>query len=88
MIKNRVVILTFLLSILICIIFIQAANAQEEYGYDITSEEAFEHANAQMISFIGAGAPNFENWAGAFIDPEPLVLFDINGQKLFYQFSS
>lgn len=40
-----------------------------------------------MISFIAAKAPNFENWTGASIDPKPQELYDINGQKLFYQFS-
>jgi hypothetical protein len=41
--------------------FTPAANAQKENAYGITADEAFEHANAQMISFIAAGAPNFEN---------------------------
>jgi hypothetical protein len=61
MIKNKIAILTFLLSILISIMFTPAANAQKENAYGITADEAFEHANAQMISFIAAGAPNFEN---------------------------
>jgi len=87
MTKNKIAILTFLLSILISIMFTPAANAQKENVYGITADEAFEHANAQMISFIAAGAPKFENWAGASIDPKPLELYDINGQKLFYQFS-
>jgi hypothetical protein len=40
-----------------------------------------------MISFIAANASGFENWTGASIDPKPQELYDINGQKLFYQFS-
>lgn len=66
---------------------IPAVSAQEEKDYFITAEKALEHANAHMISFIASDAPNFENWTEASIDPKPLELYDINGQKLFYQFS-
>jgi hypothetical protein len=66
---------------------IPAASAQEEDKYSVTAEEAFKHANANMISFIAADAPGFENWTGASIDPKPVELYDINGHKLFYQFS-
>ena len=30
-----------------------------------------------MISFIAAKTPNFENWAGASIDPKPIELYDM-----------
>ena len=66
---------------------VPAASAQEEKDYSVTAEEAFKHANAHMINFIVSDAPNFENWTGASIDPKPLELYDINGKKLFYQFS-
>jgi len=73
--------------LLVGMILIPAASAQEEKNHSVTAEKAFEHANAQMISFISGDAPNFENWTGASIDPNPQELYDINGQKLFYQFS-
>ena len=68
-------------------ILVPAVSAKEEKDYCVTAKEAFKHSNAHMINFIAADAPNFENWAGASIDPKPLELCDINGQKLFYQFS-
>lgn len=39
-----------------------------------------------MISFIATDT-DFEKWGGASIDPKPLELYDINGQKLYYQLS-
>ncbi|AKB81922.1 GTPases - Sulfate adenylate transferase subunit 1 [Methanosarcina barkeri 3] len=72
---------------LLMVALIPAVSAQKEDNYSVTAEEALEHANAHMISFIASDAPNFENWTGASIDPKPLELYDINGQKLFYQFS-
>lgn len=78
----------FLFAMLVAgMVSIPTVSAQEERKYNVTAEEAFEHANAYMISFIAGDAPGFENWTGASIDPEPLELYDINGQKLFYQFS-
>lgn len=73
--------------LLVGIALIPTVSAQEEKDYSLTAEKAFEHANAHMISFIVADEPNFENWTGASIDPKPLELYDIDGQKLFYQFS-
>ncbi|WP_327036754.1 C39 family peptidase, partial [Methanosarcina mazei] len=66
---------------------IPAVSAQEEKDYSVTTENAFKHANANMISFIAAGTPGFENWTGASVDPNPLELYDINGKKLFFRFS-
>ncbi|MDW5549660.1 C39 family peptidase [Methanosarcina sp.] len=76
-----------LVILLVGITLIPAVSAQEENYYNVTVEEAFEHANANMIDFIAADALGFENWTGALIGPKPLELYDINGQKLFYQFS-
>ena len=68
-------------------VLMPAVSAQEEKDYSVTAEEAFKHANANMISFIAADAPGFENWTEASIDTKPVELYDINGQKLFYRFS-
>jgi len=76
-----------LATLLVGMVLMPAASAQKEDNYSVTVEEAFKHANANVISFIAAKAPNFENWTGASIDPKPIELYDINGQKLFYQFS-
>jgi hypothetical protein len=76
----------FVIVFFVSTFFPTVVNAHEENNYSITAEEAYKHANAQMVDFIASGAPGFENWTGAYIDPKPLELYDINGQKLFYQF--
>ena len=88
MVKNKIGIGILVLAILLVgMILIPAASAQKEDNYSVTAEEAFKHANANMISFIAANTPGFENWTGASINPKPIELYDINGKKLFYQFS-
>jgi hypothetical protein len=76
-----------LATLLVGMALMPAASAQKEDNYSVTAEEAFKHANANMISFIAADAPGFENWTEASIDTKPVELYDINGQILFYQFS-
>lgn len=85
--RNKITIEILLLAMLVSMVLVPTASAQKEKDYSITAEKALEHANAHMISFIASDAPNFENWTGAFIDPKPVELYDINGRKLFYQFS-
>ncbi|KKG07937.1 C39 family peptidase [Methanosarcina sp. 2.H.A.1B.4] len=86
--RNKIgVSILVLATLLVGMVLIPAVSAQEEKDYSVTAEEAFKHANANMISFIAADVPGFENWTGASIDPKPVELYDINGQKLFYQFS-
>lgn len=88
MIKDKIRVGTLVLAILmVSMVLIPAVSAQKEDNYSVTAEEAFKHANANMISFIAAKAPNFENWTGASVDPKPLELYDPNGKKLFYRFS-
>lgn len=80
---------TLILAILLVVVeLVPAVSAEEEDDYSVTAEKAFEHANAHIIDFMSSDAPGFENWTGASIDPEPLELYDINGQKLFYEFSA
>lgn len=87
MIKNKITAGILLFAILVGIALIPAISAQEENNYSITAEEAFKAANANMLSFITSNVQGFENWTEASIDPKPQELYDINDQKLFYQFS-
>jgi len=87
MIKNKIRVGKLVLALLVCMALISVVSAQDENDYNVTVEQAFKHANANMVNFIAVDAPGFENWTGALIDPKPLELYDINSQKLFYQFS-
>ncbi|NJD03192.1 MAG: hypothetical protein FIA99_11520, partial [Ruminiclostridium sp.] len=52
-------------------------------------EKAREHATIALLEFLTAGSPGLKgtDWNGAAINPEPMAIYDINGKKLFYQFS-
>jgi hypothetical protein len=85
--RNKSGISILFLAMLIGMVFIPAVSAQEEENYNITAEEAFKHANTRIVRFITIDTQKFGSWEGASIDPKPLELYDINGQKLYYQFS-
>jgi hypothetical protein len=70
----------------VSILLIPTVSAQGN-DYSVTAEKAFEHANAQMIQFVATNTEGFGNWTEASIDSKPLELYDINGQKLYYEFS-
>jgi len=84
---NKIGISTLVLAMLLVgIALIPTINAQEEKDYSVTVEKALKHANTHMMYFIAADS-DFKEWKGASIDPKPLELYDINGKKLFYEFS-
>jgi hypothetical protein len=86
--RNKIGVGILVLStLLVGMVLIPAVSAQEEKDYSVTAEEAFKHANANMINFIATNTSGFENWTGASIDSKPLELYDPTGQKLYYQFS-
>lgn len=85
--KNSKTKIAFTIMLLVFLAFVPAVSAQKANDYSVTAEEAYRHANANMINFIVGNAPGFENWKEASIDSKPQELYDINGQKLFYRFS-
>jgi hypothetical protein len=84
--KNLKTKIVFTIMLLMLVALVHAVSAQGN-DHSVTAEKAFEHANAQMIQFIATNTEGFGSWTGASIDPKPLELYDINGQKLYYQFS-
>jgi len=85
--RNKIgVSILVLATLLVGMVLIPAVSAQEDNDYSVTAEEAFKHANTRMMALI-ATENDSEKWEGTSIDPEPLELYDINGQKLYYEFS-
>jgi hypothetical protein len=78
--------IAFTIMLLMLVAFVPAVSAQGN-DYSITTEKALEHANAYILAFIATAADDFGKWEGASIDPKPMELYDINGQKLYYEFS-
>ncbi|KAB2947520.1 C39 family peptidase [Candidatus Methanoperedens sp. BLZ2] len=79
--------------LLLSMAFVPAASAKNdldivENNY-VAIEKAREHATITLSEFVAAGSPGLKNtdWNGATINPDPLIIHDINGKKLFYQFS-
>jgi len=63
------------------------ANSADEHSYVVSEEKALEHATVYMLDAVLTQTPGLEEWRGAIVNPEPLTIYDINGKKLFYEFS-
>jgi len=50
-------------------------------------DRALAHAQLTIRRDWAAGVPGFEQWHNAEVDPRPLVLYDLNGAELFYDFT-
>ncbi|HJH25443.1 MAG TPA: hypothetical protein C5S37_01440 [Methanophagales archaeon] len=68
---------------------IQAYSAGEYSvgDYVVSEEKALEHATVYMLDAVLTQTPGLEEWRGAMVNPEPLTIYDMNGKKLFYEFS-
>jgi len=64
-----------------------SANEHSVGDYVISEEKALEHATVYMLDAVLTHTPGLEEWRGAMVNPEPLTIYDINGKKLFYEFS-
>ncbi len=53
----------------------------------VSKNKALEHAAVFMLRAVLTKTPGLEEWRGARVNPEPLTIYDINGRKLFYEFS-
>ncbi len=65
---------------------IKTANQDLIESNFIPVETAHEQATITMLSMLQSGALG-ENWAGAKINPAYDEISDVNGERLFYQFS-
>ncbi len=52
----------------------------------VERDRAREHALLASRREWAGGVPGFEGWHAVEVDPEPLVLHDLNGWPLFYEF--
>jgi hypothetical protein len=55
----------------------------------VSVKEAEIHAKTALYDFVLIGAPgsNSKDWANSTVSPDPLIIYDTNGKKLFYQFT-
>lgn len=62
-------------------------HSTDEHSYVVSEEKALEHATVYMLDAVLTHTPGLEEWRGAMVNPKPLIIYDINGKKLFYEFS-
>lgn len=86
----RTLILAILLLSTICVLPATASIDQSiiEKNY-VLLEDAKVHAKTALCDFLLIGAPGAKctNWTNATVDPDPIIIYDANGRKLFYQFT-
>ena len=93
LLKTRVILLALLLAAMAMIPIVCATDSRNtainqdliESNY-IPIETAREQATLTMLNMIQSGALD-ANWVGSKINPTPQEIYDINGDRLFYQFS-
>jgi len=52
----------------------------------VTEQLAYEHASVMMLDYVKMGLDEGA-WNEATVNAKPLVIYDLNGKKLFYQYS-
>ncbi|MDO9323671.1 MAG: hypothetical protein Q7T80_01810 [Methanoregula sp.] len=91
--KICVVLLALLLAAIVMVPIVSATDDFRSLSNDkdliesnyIPIDTAREQAAITMVSMIKSGALD-ENWVGASVNKEPVIIYDINGKMLFYQF--
>jgi len=89
--KNKIIQIGAVLLALLILLPVVAFGAQVDTGEEdknnVLASKAFKQASRYMDLVVRIGLSGLEDWQGATINPEPVVLYDINGEKLFYEFS-
>lgn len=55
--------------------------------YTVSKAKARDHAITRLLFGLMTEMPGFEKLKGTMVRPEPFVIYDLNGQPLFYEFS-
>ena len=58
-----------------------------ELGEPVAPTVALQHAVLAVRRAWASGVPDFAEWGSANVDPEPLIINDLNGDRLFYDFN-
>lgn len=55
----------------------------------VSLQEAEVHAKTALYDFLSIGSPGSSStdWTNATVNPDPFIIYDTNGKKLFYQFT-
>jgi hypothetical protein len=64
------------------------AQKGKEPRLPVNKERALEHAQLEFRRAWAGDVIGFDGWGGVEIDPKPLVIHDLNGKVLFYDFTA
>lgn len=60
---------------------------ESTYGkWDISPQEAYRVSNAIRVHHMADGMYGLEDWPKATLDPNPEIIYDMNGKRLYYDF--
>ncbi len=62
-------------------------STRSEFGEPVEPTAARQHAVLAVRRVWAGGIPDFEEWGFANVDTEPLIIHDLNGARLFYDFN-
>lgn len=91
--KLSVVLLALLLAAMAMVPMVSAVNNYSKEKFNLVESNAipvdiaYKNAQTTMQEFIASGSLD-ENWIGATLNPKPLVIYDLNGAILTYQFTA
>ncbi len=91
--KWSVILLALLLAAMAMVPMVSAANNYSKEKFNLVESNvipvdvAYENAQTTMQEFIASGSLD-ANWNGAILNPRPLVIYDLNGAILTYQFTA
>ena len=95
--KTWVILLALLLAAMAMVPIVSASEEQSlqtdsltqsndiiEKNY-VSEKTAFQHASIMMMDYVKTGLDE-GHWNGAVISPDPVIIYDMNGERLFYRF--
>lgn len=62
-------------------------DRQKQPAFPVDQKRAWQHAQLALKRFWASGQPEFAGWNSFQIESDPLVLHDLNGAVLFYEFA-
>lgn len=62
-------------------------KTNSELSDPIAPKEALKHTVLAVRRAWASGVPDFTEWGSANVDPDPLIINDLNGDRLFYDFN-
>jgi len=62
--------------------------AKQKELFPVEKDQAIEHATMTFRRAWAGQVTDFKSWGTAEIDPKPLMIYDLNGELLFYEFTA